>query len=136
MTDTHSLTHSDKATLWIIELLTSQLKIICLPCLPGKVPPPWFPSVLAPLCLVPDVTPPISLLLSGLGAHCLSDTRPQHKQWVCRVLSHWPRASRVLPRAQLPTGRRLFRSGPRSISSTGSFPLRQHLNEECPPMCR
>ena len=26
MTDTHSLTHSDKATLWIIELLTSQLK--------------------------------------------------------------------------------------------------------------
>ena len=24
--DTHSLTHSDKATLWIIELLTSQLK--------------------------------------------------------------------------------------------------------------
>ena len=26
MTNTHSLTHSDKATFWIIELLTLQLK--------------------------------------------------------------------------------------------------------------
>ena len=26
----HSLTHSDKATLWIIELLTSQLKMILI----------------------------------------------------------------------------------------------------------
>ena len=86
--------------------------------------------------LTSRLTPPISLWLSGLGAHCLSDTRPQHKQWVCRVLSPWPRASRVSPRAQLPTEMRRSRSGHPSISSTGSFPLRQHLNEECHPMCR
>ena len=40
--DTHSLTHSDKATLWIIELLTSQLKILIKPEILNKRKKSYF----------------------------------------------------------------------------------------------
>ena len=108
-------------------------------CFPGKVSAPWICPRFPALALVRHLTSRPALIsrrVSGLRAHCLSDTRPQHKQWVFRVSSPWPRVSRVSPRAQLPTGRRRSRNGPRSISNTGFFHLRQPTKGECPPMCR